>query len=293
MKVAARLRAVVQYFYRFTTHLWHITSPAYKLAVNAPEKLSVTRFALKLVTLRAASVAGRFIKGHILTEDTAIVLHGTTYYVGVTSQETALFREIYDERSYDEVVDFIPRAGWTVLDIGANIGIFAIQQAQRGARIHAFEPNPDCFRRLAKAVAANKLEGKISIYNLAVAASPGSGTMIVPDGFTPGGSIVSVEDAALSEGPVFPVTSLDHFIPTSGISRIDLLKIDTEGAEVEILRGSTQTLTVVDRIVLEYHSHELLKEVRDLLDSARFEEVLHVDQDVSAGRGVLYAKRES
>jgi FkbM family methyltransferase len=113
----------------------------------------------------------------------------------VNSHETALFEEIYKDRGYEMVGDFVPKAGWTVFDVGANVGIFAVQEALRGAHVYAFEPNPDCYRRLTWTVEANNLCTKISAFNVAVAATPGSGTMLIERGFTLGGTIMPHKEA--------------------------------------------------------------------------------------------------
>jgi Methyltransferase FkbM domain len=78
---------------------------------------------------------------------------------------------------------------------------------------------------------------------------------------------------------------------------IDLLKIDAEGSEVAILRGGERTLDHVQRIVLEYHSRDLLTQVREILVRNGFAQEMIIDyyaEDAPAGQdevGILYARR--
>ena len=87
------------------------------------------------------------------------------------------------------------------------------------------------------------------------------------------------------------IVSLDERMGALGLTHIDLLKIDTEGAEVDVLRGARDTLPSVERIVLEYHSWELLDEVMAMLREHGFTERLRVDIMPAPGIGILYAAR--
>jgi len=93
------------------------------------------------------------------------------------------------------------------------------------------------------------------------------------------------------------IATLDQVVTTLAVSRIDLLKIDTEGSEVAVLRGAERTLRVVLRIIVEYHSRDLLRSVEDILARAGFSREALVDyyaEDMAAGQeevGILYARR--
>jgi FkbM family methyltransferase len=265
--------------------LW---SPLNRLSQTFSEKLRIFVFMVKWTLVTHHFVSSRFMP--LLRQDTPVVLQGTKYFVEPGAQEIFGFLEVYHDHDYDRVADFVPAAGWTILDVGANVGVFAIQQACRGAHVFAFEPNPDCYRRLSRAVMENGLSSQVSVFDHAIGSALGLGTLVVPGGVTSSGSIEPAEDYPAGKATV-KVTSLDHVVPTLDVTRIDLLKIDTEGAEVEVLHGAEQTLSIVDRIVLEYHSRDLLEQVRALLHSHQFVEVLQADSDVNAGVGILYARR--
>src|SRR5205085_10427341 len=142
----------------------------------------VLAYVVRWVFVTHRLVPRRFLG--FLRGDATLRVQGATYSVGLESDEVSIFTEIYQGHVYDRVPDFIPRPGWTVVDVGANVGLFAVQQARRGARVLAFEPNPDCYRRLSKTIAANGLGGTVRAFNVAVGAEPPVGTQRVWGSFT-------------------------------------------------------------------------------------------------------------
>jgi FkbM family methyltransferase len=178
-----------------------------------------------------------------------------------------------------------------VIDVGANVGLFAVQQARRGARVFAFEPNPDCYRRLSKTIAVNDLGGAVRAFNVAVGAEPSLGALRVSGNFTVTGSISPANDQSGAHHKPVTIVSLDDTIPSLDLERIDLLKIDTEGAEVQVLRGAEQTLQLVERSIIEFHSWDLLQELSALLRNHKFKEVLRVDLFPEQGIGIAYFER--
>src|SRR5579864_286301 len=182
--MTSALYRFVMYTYRFALYVRWVTAPAFRMTSSTRERASIVRFALKLLVARAAIVIGRHLQNSFRQGDTSITLRGVTYYVGLRTNEIGLFGEIYHERAYDQLDAFIPKTGWTVFDVGANVGIFTIQQALRGSQVFAFEPNPDCYRRLTKAVTANGLDGRVTAFSHALGSEPGIGTVVARDGFT-------------------------------------------------------------------------------------------------------------
>lgn len=269
---------------------YHMLAPLYRQAENGAERRSVLVFVTKWLLFVHRVVPHRLLR--FLADDTPIHLHGATFYLGLQSGEAQILREIYDYQLYDRSTDFIPSHGWTVLDVGANAGIYTIQQALRGAHVYAFEPNPHCFRRLSKNVEANNLTHNVHAFDAALGAAPGMGTLIVSPESTPGGVVEAVEatDVATNDVTV-RIVSLDQVVSEQGIRHIDLLKIDAEGAEVDILHGAEHTLSIVDRIVLEYHSDALLAQATTFLHEHGFTPVLRIANVMGGNAGILYADK--
>jgi hypothetical protein len=116
--------------------------------------------------------------------ETTVLFRGATYVVGVRTPEIFIFHEIYGWLQYNRHTDFIPQSGWTVFDVGANIGVFTLLQATQGAGVYAFEPNPDSYGRLLRNVTANKLNDCVRLFPMALGDERGMGSLHVIGGGT-------------------------------------------------------------------------------------------------------------
>jgi FkbM family methyltransferase len=229
--------------------------------------------------------------------ETTISVRGAKYVVGVRTSEIFVFHEIYESLQYKRHADFVPQSGWTVFDVGANIGVFTVLQATRGAMVYSFEPNPDSYGRLLRNVTANKLNDYVRLFPTALGDERGMGSLHVIGGGTTGGVVTPVNAQVSGSGVAVPIATLDEVASTVPGLSIDLLKIDAEGSEVAILRGGDRTLDRVQRIMVEYHSRELLSQVKEILARKGFAQEMIVDyyaEDAAAGQdevGILYARR--
>jgi FkbM family methyltransferase len=205
--------------------------------------------------------------------------------------------EVFVHCVYDRVDDYVPREGWIVLDVGANIGIVSMLEAQRGASVYAFEPNSDCFRRLLKNIVANDLQDRIFAFNLALGDKIGTGAMHVHKGGTTGGMLLDESQSSAGRTQAVTITRLDEVVATLGIQRIDLLKIDVEGAEVAVLRGGKSALAITRRLIIEYHSARLRDQVEELLARSGFvpeRKIVYCRELASLGQeevGLVYLRR--
>jgi len=130
-----------------------------------------------------------------------------------------------------------------VLDLGANIGAFALSARRRwpNARIICYEPEPDNFGLLCRNIA----EAGVEAHQSALWAPGVDRVWLVPQG----GKTASSATEGLLEAPA---VCLDKVIAELG--SVDLLKIDVEGAEVDILLdASPATLSQIEVIVGEFH----------------------------------------
>lgn len=149
----------------------------------------------------------------------------------------------------------LPEDG-TFLDIGANIGSFTLvgaRVAKRG-RVHSFEPSDHHFRRLSHNVALNGF-GNVTLNKLGLSDQPGSATLFLPSvsGQMNNSGAASLYAASAPGAQVteeVALVTLDDYVRDHGISRIDLIKIDIEGAEFIALRGARATLEKFRPIVL-------------------------------------------
>lgn len=127
----------------------------------------------------------------------------------------------------------------TVFDVGANFGLMSTLFAKfsNGADIWCFEPAPDTAAALRRNLLFNSAQNTRVIPS-AVGASVG--TIGFSIGSDPATNSVA-RDA--TTGIEVPVTTIDHFAQKHEICSIDFLKIDVEGAEVDVLMGARDMLS--------------------------------------------------
>lgn len=145
----------------------------------------------------------------------------------------------------------------TVLDVGANVGQFAVAAAKLfpNVQVHSFEPLPDCVAELRKHAASL---GNLTIYPVALGEQEGEVTMHV-NAQSRASSVLPLAQAHLTAFPEareqkeikVRVTTLDHILASTNLPRPILLKIDVQGYEAQTLRGASATLKQVDYAVLE------------------------------------------
>ena len=160
--------------------------------------------------------------------------------------------EVFGQREYDfSVID------WTraraVVDLGAHIGAFVLWVAALGpARVFALEPNPEAGRLLAENLERAGLGGRVSWRPQAVAAQAGPRLLQVPP-FSPSASLLAVPGAGAVGVEVEAVT-LPQALAESGFDRVDVLKVDVEGAEYEVFADLPPgTLGRVGAVLVECH----------------------------------------
>lgn len=128
----------------------------------------------------------------------------------------------------------------TILDIGANTGVYALAAAALNprARVFAFEPVPRIAHRLRHNVALNRLA--IEVVEAGVSSNTGTATLHEPCSDHSYSASLEPEMLAGEEGVrerLIFVTRLDDFAARRNLVRLDLLKIDAEMHELPILDG--------------------------------------------------------
>lgn len=123
--------------------------------------------------------------------------------------------------------------GDIVIDAGASFGSYTIRAAACGGRVYAFEPRTgdcDIIRRIA---AQNGLQDRVDVRSVALWDSEGQALMDM-------GPTMSLVRARCEQ--VVTTTTIDAFVDREGLDVVDWIKIDTEGAELQILQGAMETL---------------------------------------------------
>jgi FkbM family methyltransferase len=158
-------------------------------------------------------------------------------------QETALVRAIL-------------RPGGTFVDVGANWGYFTLLAAGlvgSAGRVVSVEPDPRLFALLEANLAANRLVN-VRAVRAAAAAAPGEVRLA---GFDPAGGNWGLTrvDPAAGSGFTARAATIDAELDAAGVGRVDLLKMDIEGAEDAALAGMAAGLRAgrYARLLVELH----------------------------------------
>jgi FkbM family methyltransferase len=169
-----------------------------------------------------------------------------------------------------------------ILDCGANVGVscWYFYRNFPGARITAFEPDPEIFACLQENLAASGCAG-IELVPKAVW-SADTVLQFQADGADGG----RIEASAGGRRQEVPAVRLKNFLAEP----VDLLKLDIEGAETEVLRDIAPALALVRNVFVEYHSfagqQQTLGELMQILVAAGFR--LHVHPVNTAPQPLVY-----
>lgn len=125
--------------------------------------------------------------------------------------------------------------GGVFLDIGANMGYYALMAAHQGAgKVVAFEPNPAMYGRLQFNIEANGLESRITALPIALGDQTATTTMLVSDHDMGGSHIGDHGDGSGTPIDV-QMKPLTDVLAEKGIAYVDAMKIDVEGMEDAVL----------------------------------------------------------
>lgn len=166
---------------------------------------------------------------------------------------TAL-REVIADGMYFSFEDFVPLPGMVIADVGAQYGDYSLMCSRvfSAKKVLSFEPLPEVFSLFKEAIEINDIEN-VQPFNCAVS-SEDSTMKVYSDG----------NMARKNGAKEYQVKTmkLDSVIK----EKIDILKIDVEGFEVDVLNGAMEILDDYHpKIIVETHSNSLKKETIKLL----------------------------
>lgn len=167
-----------------------------------------------------------------------------------------------------------------ILDVGANIGAItlALANLHPRARVHSFEPTHFALGKLKRNLQLNpQLAARVTVNHTFVGRQ--SGTMPKTEAATfsswrvDGGDAGEVHATHLGSlmGATDAITSLDDYVAAHGISAVHLLKIDTDGHEMDVLAGARTLLAAHrPRIIMEMCPYLLRDHQLTLADFEKF-----------------------
>jgi FkbM family methyltransferase len=150
----------------------------------------------------------------------------------------AYFRELRAGREgyMSELLAAAAAPGAVVVDAGAHLGYLTQLAAARGARVYAFEPNPETRELLERGLARSRLADRVTVVPQALAARTEQRRLYLSGG---GDTSSLYEHGGARAVTVSCVRGDEFFAPDE---RLDVLKLDVEGGEVDALAGLRETL---------------------------------------------------
>lgn len=144
-----------------------------------------------------------------------------------------------------------------IFDIGAAFGSYALPALAMGAIVYAFSPEHE-FPLIKKSVAANPgFKERFHVYDFGLYSEPGVFKTDSREFIKKGGMRQEEMDRVNENhdyGWYIHVKKLDDFVNTLDIDKINFIKIDAEGAELEILKGGEQTIRKhKPKLLIEFH----------------------------------------
>ena len=198
--------------------------------------------------------------------------------------------EIWCEDDYFQDGYRLPAAA-VVIDVGANIGAFALwcHKKSQTARIICLEPAQLNFECLTTNLSSLVKQGKVELYKLAIGAS--SGTRAIK--YYPTRSLdVRISDDSSDSLETIKVIRIDQLLDLAKTESVDLLKIDIEGAEKECFESTPkEQFLAFKRIVIEYHENIHSGILTIINDRLRDSHVLDLRPSTLPGCGLIIASR--
>lgn len=151
------------------------------------------------------------------------------------------------------------------IDVGANVGYWTMFVARKGFNVHAFEPSPMPYRILKH---RTKKYTKVKAYLIALGEKSGFVNMTLMKSFSQYSVMGVIGDKPpVEEGDVLgeisvPLRTLDSY----EIEDVAVIKIDTEGYEIPILKGAEKTiLRYKPRLIIEVHYPPFKEEAKRII----------------------------
>ena len=187
---------------------------------------------------------------------------------------------VYDAR-LRRFLKRVVKPGMTCLDVGANIGCVTTQLSRLvgpSGRVFGFEPVPHLFQRLKENIALNAFDRVASLHQMALSRETGQATIKAAQEDCDNQGMASLRNTDhphLRRALEIQTITLDQFVREKHLDRIDLIKMDVQGAEPWVIEGGASTLRRLHpHLLLEVSPYDLRSFGKTATDLLRMLEAL-------------------
>ena len=185
------------------------------------------------------------------TNDEIIISFKDNLKIKCSSADLSAVAETCITEDYQKFKPTLIKRGDVIFDIGAHIGSFSVYAASKGALVYAFEPDLVNYHKLLENIKLNNLESVIFPFNYGIYSYTGDLSLDIAEHNKGGHSILTNSGESKTK---IHIKKLSDVITEHHISKINLLKIDIEGAEYEIFKNLNELeIRTIEKIVGEYH----------------------------------------
>jgi FkbM family methyltransferase len=193
---------------------------------------------------------------------------------------------------------FAPKEGDTVIDIGAHIGRYTITSSKQvgdSGKVVAIEADPNNFQLLKRNIELNNLTNVLPL-NYAVFSTKTKMKLYEQLASAKYNSLMLARAAESKNYVEVNADTLDNILNQNGVNQVNWIKIDVEGAEFEVLKGSTETLSNENvSLFVEIHNIEdpsHYDNIVDFLKYRNFEMTFQQRYDDSGESHVIFQKKK-
>ena len=214
--------------------------------LRAGLRLGLTRFRLIRGLHRRFDAVVTRASAPLMKRPVRVAAYGFDFWVDPADRQVSL--DLLRSHRYEPVeTDLFERAArprMVVVDAGANLGVYTFLAARAvgdAGRVVAIEPNPSMFGLLSRNVLENGMRN-VDLVCKAVGSGAGEMPLYRVPGHPALASLSSANARASTDRIVVEVATLDSLLAGLEIDRVDLMKIDTQGAELEVLEGGCEMI---------------------------------------------------
>ena len=188
--------------------------------------------------------AGRFASSIAANVDRPTMVHGHQMFLATahTYPPVAMATDRYEQET-TQLFECIVRPGMVVIDVGAHVGYYSLLAARKvgpEGRVYAFEPEPSNYDLLLNNIDLNGYENIVPS-KIAISNKVGQTTLFLT-ALDNGRSSTYHHGLPEKGGVTVETTTLDAWLEAEGWPEIGLIKVDVEGAELDVLEGMGQLL---------------------------------------------------